>query len=271
MNPNYKPAFLFFIKSSFWLFVCVCSLKPIAVSAQKSNYFLVKSGLEHIANRDKGMSPLMYSGYGFAAGLAWHKTSPKHITEFSLNLSTGIQYNKYKSPIRYHRGNIQVAHFYKPKKEQGNAIHWGWFISNVFGHRLNEAYVNFNDHYEYFSNIGPAARYSLPFELNGREVFLSGSDYLQLLGLMIRPSYTSSFPNGFLKEQSTLAKGLVQSAQIIHPGNSWNFGFRPSFIYPLKSGNRLSLGYNYEFYRLKSTNTVTHSGGLWYVSLSSRL
>ena len=269
---NHKNAkTLLFLKSSPWFFLWVFGFNAMTVSAQKSDYFLIKSGVEPIASRDKGMSPLMYSGYGFFAGMAWHRTSINHVTEFSLNLYTGLQQNKYQNPIRYTRGNIQVDHFYQKKQDKGHAIHWGWLINNTFSHRLNESYVNFNDHYEYFSNIGPAARYSFPFELNGREVFLSGSAYVQLLGLMIRPSYTSSFPTGFLKEQSTLAKGLVHSAEVIHPGNSWNFGFQPRFIYPLKSGNRLSLGYNYEFYRLNSTNTVTHSGGLWYFSLSARL
>ena len=269
MNPKTAKALICLVKSGVWLWFFW--ITPTEVSAQNTHHLLIQSGGEHIGSRDRGMSPLMYSGYGFFAGLTWQKTSPTQTNEVSLNLSTGMQYSKYGSPIRYHRGSIQVANFYTRKKEEANTVQWGWLMNNVFSHRLNEAYVNFNDHYEYFSNIGPSARYSLPFNLNKRKVFLVGSANVQLLGVMIRPSYTSSFPSGFLNEQSTVAKSLVQSAEVIHPGNSWNFGFRPSFIYPLKSGNRLSLGYNYEFYRLNSTNPVTHSGGLWYISLSSRL
>src|SRR5690554_3460047 len=158
MNPKTAKALIYLIRSSSWFLLWFFGMHSMEAFAQKTHHLLVQSGVEHIASRDKGMSPLMYSGYGFSAGLTWQKTSPKQINEVSLSLSTGMQYNKYRSPIRYHRGSIQVANFYTRKTEEGNAIQWGWFMNNVFSHRLNEAYVNFNDHYEYFSNIGPSIR-----------------------------------------------------------------------------------------------------------------
>lgn len=244
---------------------------PGVVSAQKSNFLSVKTGWEHIGSRDRGMSPLLYSGSGFYVGLEWDQSTTTHATEVALNLATGVQRNKYEAPITYNRGNLQIATYYSRKKSDKGVLNWGWLINNVFSHRLNKSFVNFNDHYEYFSNIGPAVRYAIPFVLKGREIQITGSGYLQLLGIMIRPSYTSSFPGGFLRDQSSVAKNLVHSVQLLHPLNNFNFGLSPGLVYPLKSGNKLSLVYDYQFYRLNSSNPVTQSGGVWYISLSTRL
>lgn len=271
MNPENNIPPILSIKIIICFFFMAAGMPPGTSWGQKSNYLQINSGYEHIANRDKGMSPLLYSGTGFYVGLAWERTSSKHETEVALDFGTGVQRNKYDNPIDYRRGNVRVATIYNRKEDQRNRIRWGWVINNIFTHRYNPVFVNFNDHYEYFSNIGPAAKYSLPFQLWGREVMVTGSGYFQLVGLMIRPSYTSSYPDGFLRESSSIAKGLVHSAQLIHPGNALNFGLRPGFLYPLKSGNKLALGYDYEFYRLNASTRVTQSKGTWFISLFARL
>jgi hypothetical protein len=270
MNPKNKITSIFFFKLIFTAFVAGAGLSTGA-SAQTSNYLKINSGIEHIASRDKGMSPLLYAGYGFYAGIGWDRITPKHTTELVLNLAMGMQRNKYQNPIDYRRGNLQWTIFYHREVDRKNTLEWGWHINNVFSHRFNATFVNFNDHYEYFSNIGPALRYRYPFRLNKREVYLTGSANVQLIGMMIRPSYTSSYPEGFLNRASSIPKSLVHSVRLAHPGNSINVGIRPSLVYPLKSGNKLSLGYNYEFYRLSSSNTVSQSGGTWFISLAARL
>jgi hypothetical protein len=243
---------------------------PFSALAQNSNYFQIGSGVEHVGSRDRGMSPLLYSGYGFHVGMGWERISPSHTTVLFLDLGMGMQRNRYQNPIDFRKGNLQWSTFYH--RDAGKkALEWGWHVNNVFSHRFNASFVNFNDHYEYFTNVGPALRYTYPFRLNGREVYLTGSAHVQVIGMMIRPSYTSSYPDGFLNRTSSVTKSLVHSVRFSHPGNAVNFGFKPRFVYPLKSGNKLSLGYNYEFYRLSSSNTVTQSGGTWFISLATRL
>lgn len=270
MNPTRPVASIFCLTLFVAFFGLALWLSP-PVLAQNSNYFQIGSGVEHLASRDRGMSPLLYSGYGFFVGIGWERATPTHSTLLLLDLGMGIQRNKYQNPIDFRRGNLQWSTFYHRKSEGKNALQWGWHINNVFSHRFNASFVNFNDHYEYFTNVGPALRYTYPFRLNGRDVYLSGSAHIQLLGMMIRPSYTSSYPEGFLNRESSVTKSLVNSVRFSHPGNAINFGIKPRLVYPLKSGNNLSLGYNYEFYRLRSSNTVTQSGGTWFVSLAARL
>lgn len=270
MNPGNKITSTFYVKLiPAWLVVLLCFSSM--ASAQNANYFQVGSGVEHIASRDKGMSPLLYAGYGFHGAIGWERTTTSHSTNLSLDLGIGIQRNKYHNPIDYRRGSLQWSVFYHRKAERKQNLAWGWHINNVFSHRFNASFVNFNDHYEYFTNLGPALHYTYPFRLNGREVYLNGSVNVQLIGMMIRPSYTSSYPEGFLSRESSITRSLVHSVRLSHPGNAINFGIKPRFVYPLKSGNKLSLGYNYEFYRLSSSNAVTQSGGTWFISIAARL
>ena len=269
MNPIYLTA----IPDCFKIgpfFILIMSLY-LPLTAQEVNFLNVQAGMENIGHRDNGMSPLRYAGYGFFTEMSWDKQSNTRSQHLALHYSSGFQWNKFDNPISYRRGGFQVFHFYHDKKPVSNEILWGWFMNNVFSHRYNAAFVNFNDHYEYFTNFGPSAKYLYPFQIGGRNLTLEGLAYLQLLGFMIRPSYTSSYPVGFLREQESIVKGLLHSAKVSHPGNSWNFGFRPRLTYSLNSGNSLSLGYQYEFYKLKASNAITQSSGIWSISLSTRL
>ncbi|HLT07760.1 MAG TPA: hypothetical protein VK014_09550 [Cyclobacteriaceae bacterium] len=266
MNPGLQKTFIFCLRT-------LCTLVLLGwfhvAQAQNSNYLQVKTGWDHIGSRDKGMSPLLYAGSGFFAGLGWDRQTAKHSTALVLDLAAGIQRNKYKNSVDYRRGNLQLTVLYAGKSDK--AFSWGWHVNNVFSHRFNAYFVNFKDHYEYFTNVGPAFSYAAPFQFNGREVWLQASAHVQLIGMMIRPSYTSSYPMGFLNRESSISKSLIHSVRVIHPENAFNFGIKPKIVYPLRSGNKITFGYDFEFYQLRSTNTVSQSGGTWYISLAARL
>lgn len=238
---------------------------------QEGSFINTKGGFEHIASRDLGMSPLGYAGSGFFAGISWEKNSEKKDFHIAANFSKGVQHNRYKSHIQYNKGNLRVFTFYHKNQSSTHQLHWGWFMNNVFSHRYNPEFVNFMDHYEYFTNLGPAAKYLLPFQFKGRNFILEGLAHIQVMGLMVRPSYTSSYPVGFLNQGSSVIHKVFNSSKLSHPGNTWNFGIRPKLRYHLNSGNSLSLGYQYEFYKLNAPNPVTQSNGIWIFGLYTRL
>jgi hypothetical protein len=239
--------------------------------AQKSNFLNIGAGFEHIAHRDLGMSPLMYSGNGFFTEFSWQKKSPQQTLEIAINFAKGLQRSKFENAIEYNKGNIQAYIFYHQNRSVTNRILWGWSNNNVFSHRYNQEFVNFNHHFDYFTNFGPAVKYVCPLKIKNRDLSIEGVANFQLIGFIIRPSYTSSYPEGFLREETSIVKNLVHSVRFSHPGNSLNFGLHPRLNYFLKSGNRLSLSYQYELYRLSPTNLVSQSSGIWFISLSTRL
>ncbi|MEX2592442.1 MAG: hypothetical protein WD426_06680 [Anditalea sp.] len=253
------------------LLIAVIMMVGFPSFAQKSNFINISGGFEKSVQRDKGMSPLMYSGSGFFTQMAFYKESEKQSLLLALNFVRGTQRSKYGNSIGFNRGSIRIFNFCHKDKKLTNKLHWGLSTNNVFSHRYNPEFVNFNDHFEYFTNLGPAAKYLYPFKIKGRNLIMEGLAHIQLIGFMIRPSYTSSYPEGFLREQPSIFNGLVNSVKVYHPGNAWNFGFRPKLNYPLKSGNRISLGYQYEFYKLNTPNAVTQSSGIWFISLFTRI
>ena len=273
MDPTKYIKENFFLKINPLLLILLIGflLVDFPLFGQKSNFINIGAGLEHIAHRDMGMSPLMYSGNGFFTEFSWQKTSPKQSLKIAINFAKGIQRSKFDNSIEYNKGNIQAYVFYHQHRSVTNGILWGWSNNNVFSHRYNQEFVNFNHHFDYFTNFGPAAKYVYPFKVNNRDLAIEGVANFQMIGFIIRPSYTSSYPVGFLREETSIVKGLVHSVKLSHPGNSLNFGFHPRLNYFLKSGNRLSLSYQYELYRLSPTNLVTQSSGIWFISLSTRL
>lgn len=259
------------IKLTLLIFLFSAMILSLPSMGQEGNFINTMGGIEHISSRDIGMSPLMYAGRGFFAGVSWEKKTEKNDLQVAVNLSKGVQHNRFDSQIQYNKGSLRFYHFYHQDQPTMNQLQWGWFMNNVFSHRFNPDYVNFMDHYEYFTNFGPAARYLLPFQFKGREFTLEGLAHIQAIGMIIRPSFTSSYPEGFLDQGNSIIQRIVYSAIFSHPGNTWNFGFMPKLRYPLTSGNSLSLGYQYEFYKLYTPNPVSQSNGIWIFGLSTRL
>lgn len=266
---NLKKGLVF--KSSLINFLLSGLILSIPCLGQEGSYINTKGGFEQIASRDMGMSPLGYSGGGFMAGINWEKNSENMDFLISANFSKGLQQNRYESQIQYNKGNLQLFSFYHKNNPSTHHLHWGWIMNNVFSHRYNPEFVNFMDHYEYFTNLGPAAKYLLPFQFRKRNFTLEGLAHIQVIGLMVRPSYTSSYPDGFLNQGDSVLQKIFNSSRLSHPGNTWNFGIRPKLHYYLNSGNILSVGYQYEFYQLKTPNPVTQSNGIWFLGLSTRL
>lgn len=238
---------------------------------QQENHINTLGGVEHIASRDAGMSPLMYAGTGFFAGFSWDRKSEKQAFHLAGTFSKGTQRNRYKSPIQYNKGSVQIFSFYHQNRSPTKQLHWGWSVNNLFSHRFNPEFVNFMDHYEYFTNLGPAVKYLYPLQIRDRNLTLEAWAHVQVIGLMIRPSYTSSYPAGFLRRDLSVINRFFYSTRLSHPGNAWNFGFRPRLRYHLNSGNSLSIGYQYEFYQLNTPNSVAQSNGIWMFSLSTKL
>src|SRR5690554_2751402 len=82
------------------------------VSAQKNNFIDMHGGVERLAIRDKGMSPLMYSGLGVFGGVDWHRIGQNQTTQLAVNASMGKQRNKYGYPVDYRKASIQFFTFY---------------------------------------------------------------------------------------------------------------------------------------------------------------
>src|SRR5690606_18102391 len=171
MDPvNYIKKKCFFIINPLWiLLLMVFSIMDFPSFGQSTSYVNISAGYEHIAHRDLGMSPLMYSGSGFFTEVSLQKETKKQSLEIAINFAKGLQRSKFDNSIEYNKGNIQAYVFYHQNRPVTNKLLWGWSNNNVFSHRYNQEFVNFNHHFDYFTNFGPAAKYVYPFKIKKRD------------------------------------------------------------------------------------------------------
>ena len=137
--------------------------------------------------------------------------------------------------------------------------------------RINNNFVNNTVFYEYFTSFGPAARYTFEFEAFKLPWILDIVGHVQLLGFMLRPAYTRNELPGFLDPEGSFVQRLVRSTSLFYPWNAINMGFQPALSFPLKAGNKISIVYQFDFYNLHRQHTVTQAGGIWMISLTSKL
>jgi hypothetical protein len=251
--------------------ICFMELCTFRVLQGQSVHFLSnRLGIQNIAQRDRAMSPLLYDGFGFYAGINYIRQNPNVTRMFIANFSSGELSSTFTNDVNYLSAGLLTYTFYHPK-ESTLKLEFGWSNHNAFNRRINNNFVNNTVFYEYFTSFGPAARYKVEFETFNIPWILDVLGHVQLLGFMLRPSYTRNELPGFLDPEGSFIQRLVRSTTLFYPGNAVNLGLQPTLSVPLKAGNKISITYQFEFYRLHRRHKVTQAGGIWMLSLTSKL
>jgi hypothetical protein len=245
-------------------------LQPGHTSEKERYLHACFPGIRHDAERDRAYSPLIYSGIQGSFSVAISSESLALSDNFAINYSTGKIHNSYGSAMQVHTAGIQTYKFYHRDKDRQEGLHWGWSNNNEFNTRSVED-INFNNRSEYFTSFGPAARYRLPFTLLNRQFHFETLTHLQLVGFTLQSSYVTSLPPGFEEPSNKGISAFLNSIDIFYPGNSWNFGIQPTMRYRLKSGNMLSIGYKYDYLRLRGAHITEKSRGSWYFGIITAL
>lgn len=239
--------------------------------SQSTNYIHTDLGISVMALRDEGMSPLMYSGAGFAGALSLERHSASKTIFHSLSFGSGDKHNQYNRPISFWEVSYRSITLYHKGNDSQNSILWGWSNNNSLNYYTNPAHRNFGERSNYFTTFGPAAFYSRTFDVFGKELLLQVPANVQLLGFYLRPDYVTNAPAGYTNPEYSGFRAFIESAGMFLPHQAWNFGVSPKLIYRLKSGNALSAGYEYEFTRINDPEPLTQSMGVWHVGLITKL
>lgn len=239
--------------------------------SQSTNYIHTDLGFSMMALRDEGMSPLMYSGAGFAGALSLERHSGSKTIIHRLSFGSGDLHNQYDRLVSFWEVSYHSITLYHKSGDLQNRILWGWSNNNSLNHYTNQTYRNFSERSNYFTTFGPAAFYSRTFDVFGREMLFEIPVHVQLLGFYLRPDYVSSAPAGFADPENSGFQSFIRSIGAFLPHKAWNFGVSPKLSYRLKSGNALSIGYEYEFIRINDPEPFTQSMGVWFVGLITKL
>jgi hypothetical protein len=239
--------------------------------AQKEHFFKTRIGFENQAQRDRGMSPLKYSGFGIYAGIEYQRTVKRKTDYIELNHSRSSLANINGNNINEISSSIKTYTFYHPEGEGASIVQWGWSNMNVLNIREIPFFGNFRERADYYTSFGPAIRAFYPFSLFNINFCAQAIAHAQLLGFFMRPSLVINTPIGFINHSDSFFPAFFESTELFYPGKAWNFGFRPQIIINMESGNRLSMAYDFDFYRLNSIDPVSHVSGVLKITLTTRL
>lgn len=235
--------------------------------AQKNRSLHISPGIQYAAERDFGFSPLMFTGWqGFFSGA--YSTEGSSKSDFlEVGFSGGSLANSYDTRMDIKTGSVLSFTFYHGSKDAFRGLHWGWSNHNAFSIRDNEAAINFNNRFDYFTSFGPAIRYRMPFELLKRNISFQALAQFQLIGFSIQSSYVSQGPRGYEREQNAGLDVMIRSFDLFYPGNSWNFSVWPALSYELESGTLLRFNYRFDYTSIKGSHLLARSQGKWFISI----
>jgi hypothetical protein len=247
--------------------------QPTAVSARDAGGVCLRlsPGIQLTGMRDHGFSPLLYSGTGAVVSLAWELGREQRSSHVEAYFGSAGLFNGFGTRVDVLSAGILAFRFYHADRDPGQGLHWGWANNNELMVRDNEAMTNFNHRFHYFTSFGPALRYVRPFELFGRSFSFRTLAHFQLLGFRLQSSYVVSGPRGYEYGNGNGLAVFWDSIEWFIPPRSWNFSLYPSLQYILKSGNRLSVDYQYDFVLQEGAHRVSSSRGRWALGLIFRI
>ncbi len=245
-------------------------LLPLVVKSQATNSINVNIGASSIALLDMGMSPLIYSGFGFSGNIGYQRKSESKIKSFQLSYSHANISNQFGNASAFRGFAFKTLALYRINSSNDNFV-VGWSNNNYFNYYQNQGWGNFSERSNYFTTFGLAGLYKKHFNLFGRDFNFTVPVDIQLVGFYLRPSYVSNSPEGYLDPDNTGFGAWFKSIEAFLPHKAWNFGLSPNLSLLLKSGNSISISYQYEFFRINNPQPISQSTGVWFVSLTTRL
>ncbi len=241
------------------------------LNAQTKRFLAPQMGLGDQLQRDEGMSLLHYQGAVLAGGLSYIKVDKQKTEWLELDFAGGMLKNRFDNELFVFKGDLTTYTFYHSNKAYARWVLVGWSNQNVLSFRQNSSFTNYKERFDYFTCFGPAAHFYYRFSLGKTNWCFQTRTNYQLLGFFIRPSFATNEPEGFVDPNATWVHGFFQSVELFIPGKAMSFKLNPSLIFELKSGNFLSLEYNFAFYRLNSVKRVQQLDGCWYLTWATRL
>ncbi len=239
--------------------------------AQSEHFFDTRAGFEIQAQRDKGMSPLKYTGIGIYGGIGYSNTKAEKSFIIKADYSFAQLYNASYNRLVNNNASLKFFRFYHVSGASNKLFHLGWSNINSLCMRDIGSFGNYSMRIDYFTSFGPAFKFHYDFELFRQNFIASIIAHTQLFGFFIRPSLATNTPQGFINEPYNYVKGFFQSAELFYPFNAVNIGFSPQISYQIKSLNRISLSYDFDYYKLNSIAHVAKISGIWKLTLSTRL
>ena len=225
-----------------------------------SRYWLLGLGLSIQNMYDEGISYVRYTGTGIAPSLGLIKSSEKKYCQFLLqptfNKLTTERSNELRPmDVRTTRFVLDYQYLVNVKEWDGNLkLYAGGNISLLFNLKRAEQLDNSQLLYDYALSLGPAAKLDKTVRWNKRDCLASFGLSVPLLSHIARPYYLNRIE--FIDPENDFLGDLFSNSSIVSVNKNLRITSGLSFTYPLFNKNALKLGYTWDFYKMKTINSV---------------
>ncbi|HET6724241.1 MAG TPA: hypothetical protein VFH07_15885 [Chitinophagaceae bacterium] len=238
-----------------------------------NRYWLLSLGLSIQNMYDEGISYVRYKGTGIAPSLRLIKSSEKKYCQFLLQPT----FNKLKTersnglrPMEVKTTRFVLDYQYLVNVKEWNEklkLYAGGNSSLLFNLKRAEQLDNSQLLYDYALSIGPAAKLDKTVRWNKRDCLASFGLSLPLLSHIARPYYLNRIE--FIDPKNDFLGDLFSNSSIVSVNKHLRITSGLSFTYPLFNKNALKLGYTWDFYKMKTINSVYAAEHLISISFLS--
>lgn len=248
------------MRKIFLLPLIICSISARSQTGTK-HYLGISPAYAVQIGKDQGVSHSTYRGSHFGLALWYEKAKPKRRNSLTIQGITGGWKTLKEGPFLQKSTNhrVQLDHTHSRELVQFNehlALQLGAAV-NFLGHfRIQNNYSNNAYNYDVALSLGLHSLLEYNFRLWGRDFSIPASVDIPLIGYIVRPSFASSIPEGFIAREGKVIDAVLNSGHVAGFGKYARFRFRSGIEYALKNGNGLRLGYSWDFYQMKTFHKV---------------
>lgn len=255
-------------------FLTSCSLSLAAIAfgqvetidpPVKANgrYWFIGVGTSFQSMYDEGISFVRYNGSGVTPVLGLVKMTDSKFRNFSLGAGF--------VPLRTDRSNelrpmeVKTTRIVADYQQLRRIKQWskqlslyvGGDVSLLFNLKMAEQLDNSQLVYDYTLAIGPAGKLDKIVRLKKRDCIVSFDLRVPLLSHIARPYYLNRIE--FIDPKNDFIGDLLNNSSLTSVNKNLRIQTGLSLYYPLFNKNRLRLSYNWDFYKMRTINSVYHA------------
>jgi hypothetical protein len=204
--------------------------------------------------KDKGMSPLLYTGYGGNFSLGYQREKIFNRTGYFMDFGYGLLSPDFFDGIRarnyrlnfdvYHQKYVTWIYSGNYKLFAGGSVNTNTAVRDLF------YFSNNSVNYEHFTSLSLSGS----IRSSNRFIFTRPMDFhyqvnIPVVNFIVRPSYAFSLPTGFFNRENSILKGFWDSGHIESFNNFIRFENSITTTIHLRNKNAFKVGYGWEFYR----------------------
>ena len=238
-----------------------------------NRYWLFGLGLSTQNMYDEGISYVRYNGTGIAPSTGVIKSSEKKYCRFLLQptfnkLTTERSNDLRPMEVKTTRFVLDYQYLVNVKEwSEKLKLYGGGNMSLLFNLKRAEQLDNSQLVYDYALSIGPAAKLDKAVRWNKRDCLASFGLSLPLLSHIARPYYLNRIE--FIDPKNDFLGDLFSNSSIVSVNKYLRITSGLAFTYPLFNKNLLKLGYTWDFYKMRTINSVYAAEHLVSISFLS--